>query len=189
MSAAERQAAAIPRVVVLCGSIRAQSVNRHLVDAVARMAGDKFALHTFPIETLPHFNPDLSEGQASNDVQAFLREIEAADGVLISTPEYVFSIPAVVKNAIEWTVSTTVFSDKPVAIITASTSGKEAHQSLALVMRTIYARVPDECRLLIQVPKSKVDSAGNITDNATQQQLEALVDAFSQTIRDFRNGR
>jgi len=173
----------------MCGSIRDRSTNKSLLDAVAEMAGDRFTLRSFPIETLPHFNPDMDNEQVCDEVREFRHLIEAADGVLISTPEYVFSIPGVIKNTIEWTVSTTVFSDKPVAIITASTSGKQGHESLGLVMRTIYAHVPDECRLLIQAPKSKLDSDGNITDATTHRQLEALVDAFCQTVTAYRTGR
>ena len=189
MTGSEKQATTIARVVVLCGSIRARSVNRYLVNAVKDIAGDRFCLSTFPIETLPHFNPDQDNDQVCNTVQAFRRQIDEADGVLISTPEYVFSIPGVIKNAIEWTVSTTVFTNKPVAIITASTSGKEAHQSLGLVMKTIYARLSDECRLLIQTPKSKLDKDGNVTDAGTRRQLEALVDVFSREVAAYQTGR
>lgn len=173
-------------ILALCGSIRAQSTNQSLIDAVAKIAGDRFVIKPFPVASLPHFNPDVDDAHIEPVVYEFRQQIDAADGVLISTPEYVFSIPGVVKNAIEWTVSTTVFSDKPVALITASTSGKEAHQSLTLVMRTIYARLPDECRLLIQAPKNKLDKEGNITDPATHQQLETLIDAFGRTVSEYQ---
>ena len=178
-----------PVILALCGSTRAQSTNQSLIEAVAGIAGDRFVVRQFSIATLPHFNPDIDDEHIDPVVRDYRRQIDAAAGVLISTPEYVFSIPGVVKNAIEWTVSTTVFSAKSVAIITASTSGKEAHQSLTLVMRTIYARVPDECRLLIQAPKSKIDKDGNVTDAETRRQLEALVDAFSRTVASHRATR
>ena len=67
----------------------------------------------------------------------FRKSIEEADAVLICTPEYVFSLPGILKNALEWTVSTTVFSDKPTALLTASSSGEKAHESLLLVMKTL----------------------------------------------------
>lgn len=178
-----------PIILALCGSIRTQSANQTLIEIVAKIAGDRFVIKPFPIATLPHFNPDINDERVDPVVRDYRRQIDAAAGVLISTPEYVFSIPGVVKNAIEWTVSTTVFTDKPVAIVTASTSGKEAHQSLGLVMKTIYARVPDECRLLIQAPKSKLDNDGNVTDATTRGQLEALVDAFNGMVAAYQAGR
>ena len=87
-------------------------------------------------------------------------------------------MPGALKNAIEWCVSTTIFSEKPVALITASASGAKAHESLQLVMKTIYADLRQETQLLIQGAKGKVNDNGEITDNDTALKLKRLVSAF-----------
>jgi NAD(P)H-dependent FMN reductase len=72
---------------------------------------------------MPHFDPELSTDNPPKIIVEFRTAIEKADGILICTPEYVFIIPSGL-NAIEWCVSTTVFSDKPVGLITASADGR-----------------------------------------------------------------
>ena len=64
------------------------------------------------------------------------KDIERADGVIICTPEYIFSIPSGLKNVIEWCVATTIFTDKPTGLITASANGLQGHEELKLIMRT-----------------------------------------------------
>jgi NAD(P)H-dependent FMN reductase len=109
-------------------------------------------------------------------------KIEEASGVVICTPEYVFSLPGTLKNALDWTVSTTVFSDKPVAIITASSSGKKAHESLELVMKTLGAKIGQKSKLLIQGVRSKINSEGKISDEATWKEIKELCDSFVETM-------
>jgi len=166
-------------VLAICGSTRARSANLSIIEHVARLVAGTADVELYESLTdLPYFNPDLDKERAPEVVEAFRQKIQAADGVLICTPEYVFSLPGVLKNAIEWCVSTTVFSEKPVALITASASGAAAHQSLQLVMRTIYASLSDETQLLIQGAKGKIDTDGNVKDIQVAAQLKGLTDAF-----------
>lgn len=74
---------------------------------------------------------------------------------MISTPEYIFSIPSGLKNAIEWCVSTNVFSDKPLGLITASANGLKGHEVLQMIMRTLETRFNENTLLLIQGIKGK----------------------------------
>jgi NAD(P)H-dependent FMN reductase len=133
------------------------------------------------LSSLPHFNPDLDKEdcEAPKPVQEMRRKIQDADGVLICTPEYVFSIPGSLKNLIEWTVSTTLFSEKPVALITASASGTKAHESLQLIMKTIYADLDEGSQLLITGIRSKLDAEGNIVDADTIRKMGELVKNFT----------
>jgi len=131
------------------------------------------------IDKLPHFNPDVDKGEAAPAVVRGLRDqIRAADGVLICTPEYVFSLPGSLKNALEWTVSTTVFSNKPVALIVAAASGEKALESLELIMTTIEARLASGSKLLIKGAKGKIGANGEIRDQATAEQIKAVVAAL-----------
>ncbi|HEY6954034.1 MAG TPA: NADPH-dependent FMN reductase, partial [Flavisolibacter sp.] len=125
-------------VLGICGSTRTQSANLFIIQYVASLMVNDVEFEVYDgLTQLPYFNPDLDKESAPAPVEAFRQKIKTADGVLICTPEYIFSLPGILKNAIEWCVATTVFSEKPVALITASASGAAAHQSLQLVMKTI----------------------------------------------------
>jgi len=102
--------------------------------------------------------------------------------VVICTPEYVFTLPGSLKNALEWMVSTTIFSGKSVALITASAMGDKAHEALQLVMKTIESRFTTATQLLIRGVKGKVDGNGNITDAATKTAVAELVTSFTALI-------
>jgi chromate reductase, NAD(P)H dehydrogenase (quinone) len=117
-----------------------------------------------------------------NSVRDFRQKIEQADGVLISTPEYVFSIPGILKNALEWTVSTIVFNEKPTAVITAASSGNAAHESIQLILKTIGAYFDENTAVLIQSPKSKMNDNGEITDAKTLELLANLISSFQTKI-------
>jgi chromate reductase, NAD(P)H dehydrogenase (quinone) len=168
------------KVLAICGSTRAQSVNLSIIQYVGKLLSGEVEFEIYnELSALPHFNPDLDKDRAPEIVEALREKIKNADGVLICTPEYVFSLPGALKNAIEWCVSTTIFSEKPVVLITASASGAKAHESLRLVMKTIYADIRDETTLLIQGAKGKVNNKGEITDALTAEQLNKLANDFA----------
>jgi NAD(P)H-dependent FMN reductase len=161
-------------ILAICGSTRQSSANLHIINAIAQLSKDLSDITLFDIATLPFFNQDVSDEQAPASVIDFRNAIVKADSVLICTPEYVFSLPGVLKNAIEWTVSTTVFSDKTVALITASSSGQKAHESLLLVMQTLGIKTSDELCLHIPAVKTKVNDNGIVTDEKLLARLETL---------------
>jgi chromate reductase len=132
---------------------------------------------------LPYFNPDLTDAEHLPPiVQEFLSLIEQSAGVVICTPEYVFSLPGILKNAIEWTVATTVFQDKPLAMIVASLSGQKAFESLDLVMTTVGAKMPPQSKLLITGAYSKLSKATNTLDENTITLLKDLMLSFTPTL-------
>lgn len=169
--------------MAICGSTRKNSVNSRLLFTLKDLFSEKFDIRIYErLAELPFFNPDLEESNLPEAVSQFRDEIEKTDGVLICTPEYVFSIPGILKNAIEWTVSTVVFTDKPVAIITASSSGTMAYESLIHVMRTVGAKIEDDAAVLIQAPKTKVDSDGKIINGKTRDDIHRLMESFLKSI-------
>jgi NAD(P)H-dependent FMN reductase len=115
-------------------------------------------------------------------IREFRDKIERADGVIISTPEYIFSIPSGLKNAIEWCVATTIFTEKPVGIITASAQGQKGHEELQMIMETLTAKLTEETTLLIQGIKGKIGPENTITDAKTEERLGHFVKAFSGII-------
>ena len=160
-------------------------MNLYILTAIAAMYAEKtdFIIYT-EIDQLPHINPDLDTDNAPEPVDYFRKNIQDADGVLICTPEYVYSLPGSLKNAIEWTVSTILFTDKPVALITAASSGQKAHEALALLMSTIGAKISGS--LLIQAPKTKLSPEGKITDQATLSGIQQLMDVFISTLSETK---
>ncbi len=165
------------KILTLCGSTRRYSVNSLILDALIEEYKDRAGFDRYEnIDQLPHFNPDLDTDPLPETVTDLRRRIELADAVLICTPEYVFSLPGSFKNAIEWMVSTTVFTDKKVGLITASSSGQKAHEALQLVMRTVGAVWGQYGALLIQAPKTKISPNGKITDPSTHEALRRLMD-------------
>lgn len=171
------------KVLAICGSTRAQSVNHLILTTVKKLYKDIVDIDVFQkIIDLPHFNPDVDDLETTVEVVNFRRSIEQADGVLICTPEYVFSIPGVLKNALEWTVSTTIFSNKPVAIIVASGLGEKAFESLLLIMKTLGATMNDDAQLLIPGARSKFNLANNTVDPETLSNLHKLMNGFNETM-------
>ena len=149
------------------------------------MTGEEFTLTIYnDLKTLPHFDPELSTDNPPQQVTEFRQSVERADGIIICTPEYVFSIPSGLKNAIEWCISTTIFSDKPCGLITASASGQKGHEELQLIMKTVMAKFTDETSLLIQGIKGKFDSKGNLIDNETKIELEKFITALVKLLKE-----
>lgn len=160
------------RIFAIIGSASRNSSNERLVENLVRMTNEDFDVTVFnALKTLPHFDPEQSLDNPPQIIEEFRESVDKADGVIICTPEYVFSIPSGLKNAIEWCVACTVFSDKPVGLITASAHGEKGHEELRLLMKTVMARFTDETTLLIQGIKGKINLEGEIIDNETKDEL------------------
>lgn len=169
------------KIFAISGSTRTDSVNLQIIREIAGMYAEKADFQIYAgLGLLPHFNPDLDNENVAQTVTDFRTYIQQADGVLICTPEYVYSLPGSLKNAIEWTVSTVLFTDKPLALITASSSGQKAHEALNFLMSTIGAKIGPS--LLIQAPKTKISAEGKITDGATLHKIQELMDAFISSL-------
>ena len=165
-------------IFAIIGSASANSTNLKLVEQIAILTENEFNLTIYNnLKTLPHFDPELSTDNPPKEIIEFRKSVEEADGIIICTPEYIFSIPSGLKNAIEWCISTTIFSEKPIGLITASASGQKGHEELQLIMKTAMAKFTDKTSLLIQGIKGKFDKQGNLIDNETKNQLENFIDA------------
>jgi NAD(P)H-dependent FMN reductase len=134
------------------------------------------------LRSLPHFSPELSVANTPPVILELRNRIRQASGILICTPEYVFSIPSGLKNLVEWCVSTTVFAQKPVGLITASAHGQKGHEELQLIMRTVEAQLSDATTLLVPGVKGKISREGLVTDAATAAQLRAFSLSFLRLI-------
>ena len=172
------------KILGINGSASKHSSNLALLNQIAKLGKPHFELTIiYDLTILPHFQTELAANDVPDEVTKFHNSIEGTDGVVICTPEYVFSVPSGLKNAIEWCVSTTVFSHKPVATIIAAASGEKAYESLSLIMTTIEAVLPEESKLLIQGAKGKVNVNSEITDSTTLEQLENVIQSLISTIK------
>jgi chromate reductase len=171
------------KIYAINGSASSNSSNQKLIDNFILLTKDCFDVTVLEdLKILPPFDPALTH-QHTPDVITVVRDnIAHADGVLICSPEYIFSIPSGLKNLFEWCVSTTIFSDKPTGLITAAASGTKGHEELQLIMSTIMANFTAETTWLIQGVKGKINAAGDIVDDEAKRQLLAFVDSFKNHV-------
>ena len=175
------------KIFAICGSTRKESSNHHILKAIEKLAASFFEIDFFEgIASLPHFNPDDNNESVSNVVKDFRTRIRNADAVIISTPEYAHGVPGSLKNAIDWTVSTNEFSQKPTALITGASDGKFAHSALLETLRVIEAKDVEELNLLISFVRTKVNAHSEITDEETTAALKALLEKLLQLINEMQ---
>ncbi|HEU4380659.1 MAG TPA: NAD(P)H-dependent oxidoreductase [Hyphomicrobiaceae bacterium] len=172
------------KIAVIVGSIRRDSINRKLAEALAKLAGPKLEFTHVQIDDLPLFSQDL-EPNPPAAVTRIKGQIEAADGVLIVTPEYNRSIPGVLKNAIDWAsrpYGKNSFSGKPTAGI--GTSGGAigtavAQQHLRSILAYLNVTLMGQPEGYIQFKQGLVDAQHNVTDESVRKFLQSYVDAFT----------
>ena len=173
-----------PKILAICGSTRKNSVNEVILNFLKLKFQKKADIEVFTdLATLPHFNPDQTVENIPLVVSNWQSKIESADAVIFCTPEYVFSLPGSLKNSIEWTVGTTVFSGKPVGVIVASGLGEKAFESLLLILKTIEAKVDDSGSILISGARGIIDEKGEIKDEAIVKKLDEMMEGIFESIR------
>jgi chromate reductase len=170
------------------GSLRQESYNRRLFDAMLELASESVDLFEIPIGALPHFNQDL-ERELPREVAAFRESIRACDGVLFVSPEYNYSVPGMVKNAIDWASwpqDRPALYGKPGAVIGAS-AGRSGTMRAQLSLRQIlpYCNVHlmNKPEVFVTFAGDKIDDSGKIVDRATIDQLRAFLGGFEAWIR------
>jgi len=165
----------LPRIAVIVGSNRRESINRKLAVALVRLGAGKFEATFARIDDLPMYNQD-NEGALPPEVVCFKDEIARADGVLIVTPEHHRSIPAVLKNAIDWGTRPWGKSTSPGAIGSAL-----AQQHLRSVM-TGLGMILIGGEAYITFKPNLIDEHGNIGDDSTKKFLADFVDRFADLV-------
>ena len=142
-------------------------------------AGIEFSIYD-GLDKLPYFSPELDTEQsiAPLTVADLRQRVQAADAVIFSTPEYAFGIPGVLKNALDWLVSSGDFTHKPTAVISASplaTGGEKAHASLVQTLTVMTADIREEYKLIIPLIRTKMNAGGILTDALLEKALLALI--------------
>ncbi|CAM3769556.1 NADPH-dependent FMN reductase [Sphingobacterium prati] len=169
-------------IFAIIGSASEHSSNHQIVRHLQHKLNPEINLVLFDrLKELPHFDPEESTSQPPIEIIALRQVIQDADLVLISSPEYIFSVPSGLKNLFEWCAATTIFTDKPVSIITASAQGETGHAELQRIMQGLGAPLDPRKNLLIQGVKGKLDAVGNIWDEKLDQELDALAEQLKKS--------
>ena len=165
-------------ILVISGSLRQESSNQKIIDQLALIVPPNIEFNIYnDLGKLPHF--DGEEGYEI--VDDWRNKIQEADGVLICTPEYAFGIPGSLKNALDWTVSSGDFYEKPVALITASSVGDKCHAALLNVLTAITAKMNEDTKLLIPFIRSKFNEKGEL-NSETLAAVESVLKSLIQLI-------
>ncbi|HBS06515.1 MAG TPA: FMN reductase [Leptospiraceae bacterium] len=171
------------KILAISGSTRKTSTNHRILDYLKTAVSEKdgFSIEIYPgVDTLPHFNEDLDKDPPASVIE-FRNALSGCDGVILCSPEYVFSLPGSFKNALDWLVSTTVLFQKPLAMIVAAASGEEAFRSLRKISETLGASIQDESTLLVQGARGKIESDGEPKPELSSE-LDRLIDSFMMQI-------
>jgi chromate reductase len=163
----------VKNVIAIAGSLRRASHNRALLEAATALAPEDMTLRVYDeLGSIPLFNEDL-EAETPESVARLRREVADADGILIATPEYNWSIPGVLKNAIDWLSRTEILANKPVAIVGAS-SGRWGTRLAQAALRQVLTAT--ESRVM---PAPALFVAGGAVREASSQ-LANVLSAFSK---------
>ena len=172
------------QILVIIGSASRKSSNEKLVEQFREMTRELFDFKVYDdLSVLPHFDTEKAINNPPAAIVTFRKDISEADAILISTPEYIFSIPSGLKNAIEWCVATTVFTEKPLGIITASADGRKGHEELQLIMKTVMADFSPATTLLINGVKGKLNASGELIHPESRKAFEDFVTALISKIQ------
>jgi chromate reductase, NAD(P)H dehydrogenase (quinone) len=176
-------------VLAVAGSLRRDSINLALLRAAAQLAPACLAVTVFDrLATVPLFNEDVEARGLPPGVKAFRDEVAAADGLLISTPEYNHSMPGVLKNAIDWLsrpAPDTVLVGKPVAVVGATTGywgTRLAQAALRQVLFSTQSLVLQRPGFSARNARDLFDADGQLIDVATTEALRSVMQDFSAWI-------
>lgn len=171
------------KILGFAGSLRKDSYNKSLLRAALELLPEDAELEVFDLEGIPLYNQDL-EDQPTEKVKEFKAKIRAADAILIVTPEYNYSIPGVLKNAIDCAsrpYGDNAFAHKPVAIMGASpgmigTARAQYHLRQCFVFLSCFALNQPE--VMVPFAQEKIDKDGTVTDLKTREKIRELIESL-----------
>ncbi len=167
-------------ILGIAGSLRKQSYNRALLRAAQQLAPEGARIEACEIDRLPLFNQD-SEKNPPEEVLELKRRVRAADAILFVTPEYNYSVPGVLKNAIDWAsrpYGDSAWSGKPVAIMGAAsgiigTARAQYHLRQMFVFLNMYA--VNQPEVMVGNAAQRFDESGTLTDESSKKLVRQLL--------------
>ncbi|MFN3657267.1 MAG: NADPH-dependent FMN reductase [Pseudolabrys sp.] len=179
-------------VLVICGSLRKGSYNAALTRALPALAPPEMKLTAAPpFVGFPIYDYDVQTAGVPAEVNAWADAIRAADGVIIVSPEYNWSIPGGLKNAIDWVskLKDVPFKDKPVAMQSASTGqvgGARMQYHLRMALQSIDAVLFGRPEVFVNFAAKKFDENGNLTDDAVKDIVKQQLAAFAKFVKKMK---
>jgi chromate reductase len=170
-------------ILGFAGSLRKGSYNKAILSVAVEMVPHDATLEIFGLEGIPPFNQDL-ENNPPDKIKEFKAKIRSADAILIATPEYNFSIPGVLKNAIDWAsrpFGDNAFEGKPVAVMGASvgmmgSARAQYHLRQTFIFLNMYPLNRPE--VMVPTANEKIDGNGKLTDEKTRRKIKELVESL-----------
>lgn len=181
------------KVLGIAGSLRKGSFNRLALRAAQQLAPPGMKIDVFELDGFPAFNQD-EEKSVPQIVTDFKHKIRAADAILIATPEYNYSVPGVLKNAIDWAsrpYGDSAWKGKPVAVMGASggtlgTARAQYHLRQMFVFLDMYT--VNQPEVMIAGAHEKFDAEGNLKDKRTKELIRNLLAALEAWTRRLGGG-
>ena len=175
------------KVLGVCGSARKASLSMAALRACKELAPAGLSISIANIGDIPMYNQDVFDAGIPQPAKRFYDEIAAADGVLIATPEYNFSLPPLLKNAIDWVskMPKQPFDNKPIAVFSASQGplgGARVQYDVRKILVQLWGLVLPRPEVFIGAAQTKIDAQGKITDEATKKFLTDLMAGFKTWI-------
>ena len=179
-------------ILGISGSLRKDSINTAALHACKDLLPPGVTLSVFDLTPIPLYNEDVRAIGLPASVQQLREQIKAADALVIATPEYNYSIPGVLKNAIDWASRPPEqpFDGKPVAIIGATPGGlgtSRAQYHLRQVFVYLNGLLLNRPEVFISGATSKFDASGKLTDAATAENLGKMLVALTDAARRLKH--
>jgi len=168
------------KILGFAGSLRSGSYNKALLRAAVDLLPKDVDLDIFDIDGIPGFNQDI-EAEMPVKVKEFKSKIRDSDGILIATPEYNYSVPGVLKNAIDWAsrpYGDNAFDGKPVAIMSASIGkfgGARAQYHLRQMFVFLNMHPVNGPEVMVTLAQDKFDTDGKLVDEDTKKYVSQLL--------------
>ena len=179
-------------ILGISGSLRRDSFNRATLRAAQELAPEGSKIETFELDGLPGFNQD-DEGHPPAKVVELKQRIRSADAILFVTPEYNYSVPGVLKNAIDWAsrpYGDSAWNGKPVAVMGASvgvsgTVRAQYHLRQMFVFLNMYP--VNQPEVMIGSAAKRFDQAGKLTDENSRKLIQQLLQELVRWTRQLQN--
>ena len=176
------------RILGIAGSLRRESYNRAALRAAMQLVPEGAILETFELDGIPIFNQDEDHNPPARVVE-LKRQIREADAILFVTPEYNYSVPGVLKNAIDWAsrpYGDSAWNGKPAAIMGASvgtlgTARAQYHLRQIFVFLNMFPINQPE--VMISNATARFDQDGNLTDEKTKDLIRKLLQNLMEWTR------
>jgi chromate reductase len=176
------------RILGIAGSLRRESYNRAALRAATQLVPEGASIEIFELDGIPGFNQDEEQNPPAKVVE-LKRRIREADAILIVTPEYNYSVPGVLKNAIDWAsrpYGDSAWNGKPAAIMGASigaigTARAQYHLRQMFVFLNMFPINQPE--VMIGNASERFDAAGNLTDDTTKDFIRKLLQTLVEWTR------